>query len=223
MKKVGKRPRVGKHPKNPAPECSVCGVYMTSQSVKIKKGQTTRHTSWICLGCGAMVLDEKKFKELQEREKAMNRPTIQLDLEKVLNMIVQNADNHQNGLGMADGRIVINAQNNVEYLYPSPGTYFLNAHEINPEELIFMDDVERVYPLDLVEFMTTAKDNVSQEKEKPIEEFTDDDWADVQEYTNEWIDEWEAEARGNQKDVLTVTDSCGEIIAEYNIEWVEKQ
>lgn len=40
--------------------------YMNRQSVRVKKGTTTRPTSWICLVCGKMQLDEEKFKKLQE-------------------------------------------------------------------------------------------------------------------------------------------------------------
>lgn len=65
MRLPAKNSQSGRWGAEPTPVCPEHG-YMTRQSVRVKKGKTSRPTSWICLVCGCMQLDEKKFKELQE-------------------------------------------------------------------------------------------------------------------------------------------------------------
>lgn len=145
---------------------------------------------------------------------------ITIDTEKILGMIVQNADQKANSLGGADGQIIINQLGHVEYAYPSPGTYYQNADQVDPEDFIELDVIDNEHPLDIVDFQTVARDNVESESGKKIDEFGDGEWDKVTEYTNEWIDEWKAIARGNKKTDIEIVDADGEQICQYTVTWV---
>ena len=144
---------------------------------------------------------------------------ITVDRDKILDMIVANAGMHQFGTGGNIGRVVFNKRS-VDYVYPSPGTEYLNAYDVHPEEFINMDEVEKDYPLDLEEYRTTSKDVVASETERDIDEFTEDDWNKVSEYEQEAIDEWKARASGELKEIVQVEDSEGVVIAEFELEWI---
>lgn len=146
--------------------------------------------------------------------------TITVNLKKILKMILGNAGIQQFGTGGNYEKVIINPLAHVEYYSVSPGTYFPNCHEVDPEDFINMDEVEKDYPLDLEEFRTTSKEVVAKETEKEIEDFEDEEWDKVTKYEDEAIDEWKARATGEKKEILQVEDSEGTVIAEYKIEWI---
>lgn len=142
----------------------------------------------------------------------MNKVTI--DTEKIINMIVQNADNDQNNLGNNFGIVIINPQIHVEYHYPSPGTYYPKSEVVDPEDLINIDEIENEYSLDIISFRSDAVDIVKEETGKEYEFLDEEDWEKITEYINEWIGEWKQYARANKKESIELFDE------EFKIEWV---
>lgn len=147
--------------------------------------------------------------------------TITIDTEKVLTMCVTNADRKQNSLCGDNGQITIDTMDGIDYVYPSPGTYYQNCHMIDPEDLLNIEAIEENYDLDITQFFTDAKDAVRDENEKEEDdEFTEKEYGTVSEYVNEYISEWKENARLDKKDVLEIEDAEGTVIGEYKIEWV---
>jgi len=146
--------------------------------------------------------------------------TVNVETEKILNMIVQNEDHRQNHTGGNFGRIVITPLKHIEYVYPSPGTYYTNCHNVDPEEFLNIDEIEKDYSLDLIDFQTVSKDNVAEETGIKIEDFDDDEWDKVSTYINEWIDQWKNVAIVNKKqELIIISDGSGEEIEKFKIEW----
>lgn len=145
---------------------------------------------------------------------------ITIDTEKVLRMSVQNAASHAESLGMNDGQIIITPLGHIEYVYPSPGTYYQNCYIVNPEDLFNIEAIEENYNLDITGFQTDARDTVIDENNKSEgDEFTAAEEETISEYVNSYISEWKEWARHDKKDVLKVEDAEGKVIAEYTIKW----
>jgi hypothetical protein len=150
---------------------------------------------------------------------------IYVDTEKLLRMIVQNADRHQNSIGGDDGQIVIGQDGHIEYAYPSPGTYYQNAHMVDPEDFFNIEDIEKNYNLDITGFQTDARDIVLDEVGKGKDydgDLTDSEYDKISEYVNQWIDEWKEWARIGKNNILKIEDSEGTMISEYRIVWDNK-
>ena len=147
--------------------------------------------------------------------------TITIDTEKVLTMCVSNADRKENSLCGDNGQIIINTLEHIDYIYPSPGTYYQNCHMVDPEDLLNIEAIEENYELSITQFFTDARDAVRDENGKGVDdELTDKENNTVSEYVNQYISEWKEYARLDKKDVLKVEDAEGTVINEYKIEWV---
>lgn len=145
--------------------------------------------------------------------------TITIDLEKVLEMIVDNEGMPEYNSGNPS-MIYVNTLNHVSYISLSPGTYYQHGYVVDPENLFNMEEIDKNYPLDLDDFRTTAKDNVKSEIVKDFDDFSDEDWEKVSEYEQEWIDEWKQWARPEKKEIFEIENSQGEVVAVYKIEWI---
>ena len=145
--------------------------------------------------------------------------TINIDTEKVLDMIVQNAASKQESLGMDNGVLIANSFG-VEYMYPSQGTYFQNCHVVDPTELFYYDAINQNYDLDVVSFKADARDAVFEENNKSEnEEYTEKEEDTIYEYVSGYIKEWKEWARYEKKNVLKIEDAEGKVVAEYDIVW----
>ena len=141
-------------------------------------------------------------------------PTIIVDLEKLLDMIIQNADNLQNSCGEDEGKVVITSLNQVGFYYPSSGKVCPDGHAGNPE--FFLNNKA----LDMFQLRLLAKEIVLNESGKYIPEFEDREWKRVSELITNSVEEWKKRARQEKKEILRITDSQWNTVAEYKIEWI---
>ena len=156
--------------------------------------------------------------KMEERE--MDK--IYVKTEKLLDMIVGNADRHQNSIGGNYGQIIIGPNGPIEYAYPSPDTYYKNAHMVDPEDFFNIEDIEKDYNLDITGFQTDARDVVFDEVGKGRDydgDLTDSEYDKISEYVNQWINEWKEWARFGKNNILKIEDAEGTIISEYEIVW----
>lgn len=66
--KPAKYSQRGKYGAEPTPLCPHCGIFMTRQAIRthFDKKSSWWPTSWICLICGHMELDTKRFEVVKE-------------------------------------------------------------------------------------------------------------------------------------------------------------
>jgi len=141
--------------------------------------------------------------------------TITIDLEKTLEMLVDNEMNSQEGMGNNDGRIIINPLNHVEYHFPGPGTYYPNCKVVNPEDLFDMETVQSGYGnLDIGGSRADANAIVQDKNGKDVGDFEEEDSEEVAELVNEWVGELKATVKANTLPTVEIEG------AEYQIEWI---
>lgn len=138
--------------------------------------------------------------------------TINIKTEWVLDMIAHNEEVRLNSLSGNYGRIIITPLGHTEYVYPIPGTHYPNCDEINPEKLLNVDEINKDYSLDIVDFQTVAEE---------IVRANDEDSDDIYEHIIDMIDEWKTVARSNTKSKIEIiADGTGKLVNTYIIEWV---